>query len=414
MEESLNASDNQETPQEPQTENNLETKPSKLKEIFWLFLKLGIIAFGGPAAHIAMMQDEVVERRKWMSDDHFLDMVGATSLIPGPNSTEMTMHCGYHRGGWKGLFIAGASFILPATILTGALAWFYVRYQKVPELNAFLFGIKPAVLSVILAAVYKLGQKALKRWQLGVIGVAAVAAALLGLNEVLTILLGGVVGIVWFGFGSDKAKNKVQSSWLASLAAYKWFAAPMFMTAAAASQATQVTLLRLFLVFLKVGAVLFGSGYVLIAYLDGELVQNLGWLTKSQLLDAIAIGQFTPGPVLSTSTFIGYQVLGFWGAVLATLGIFLPSFLFVLMLNPLIPKLRQSKIASAFLDAVNVSALGLMVAVMYKLGTHIFMEWKAAVIFVVSSAVLFGSGRKVSSVWIVLGGAALGFLLSYV
>ncbi|TNE46090.1 MAG: chromate efflux transporter [Deltaproteobacteria bacterium] len=386
------------------------SKSSYLKEIGLLFLKLGIIAFGGPAAHIAMMQDEVVRRRKWMTDEHFLDMVGATSLIPGPNSTEMAIHCGYHRGGLRGLVVAGLCFLLPATLLTGGLAWLYVRYQHVPQLNAFFFGIKPAVLTVILAALYKLGKKALKGWQLGVIGALAVAAVLLGLSEILTILAGGAIGLVWLGLPKRSSSNhNVQSSWLATLLAGSSGVGPLWLASATASKAT---LSHLFLVFLKVGSVLFGSGYVLVAYLDGELVQTLGWLTKPQLLDAIAIGQFTPGPVLSTATFVGFQIHGVWGAMLATLGIFLPSFFFVAMLNPLIPKLRQSTLASAFLDAVNVSAVGLMVAVVYKFGTHLFLDWKSIVIFAVSTLVLFGSRQKVSSVWIVLGGALCGFGLS--
>ncbi len=373
----------------------------KLKEIASLFFKLGVIAFGGPAAHIAMMQDEVVTKRKWMTDQHFLDLVGATNLIPGPNSTEMALHCGLDRGRWPGLIISGVCFIGPAAVSTGILAWLYVTYQTVPAFNSLLFGIKPAVIAIILSAVMKLGKKALKGWQLGVIGALVIAASLSGINEVVAILAGGILGIFWLMM-SDRDRFQPKASWL------PWIG----LSAPLALQNTPVdfSLLKLFLVFLKVGSVLFGSGYVLIAYLDAELVNTLGWLTKGELLDAIAIGQFTPGPVLSTATFIGYQIGGFWGAVLATLGIFIPSFLFVALLNPLIPKIRSSAIASAFLDAVNIAALGVMIGVTIKLGMDVLVDWRAILILAISLIAVFGF-KKVNSMMTVLGGAVLGYLL---
>lgn len=371
---------------------------SRIIEVAKVFLKLGLIAFGGPAAHISMMEDELVSKRKWMSREHFLDLVGATNLIPGPNSTEMTMHCGYERAGWIGLFVAGLTFIFPAVLTTGLLAMFYVEYGDVPDVIPFLYGIKPAVMAIILGAVYKLGKKALKSWQLGVIGVLVIAASLSGVNEITAILCGGLVGMLWFG--------KLSGPGVKSFA-------PILLLQTTPVILKKVGVGKLFFVFLKIGAVLFGSGYVLIAYLDGELVENLGWLTKPELLDAIAIGQFTPGPVLSTATFVGYQVAGFWGAVVATFGIFLPSFLFVLLLNPIIPKLRNSKLASGFLDAVNVASLGIMVAVTLQLGVDILTDWKSAVIAIIAGGITFGV-KKVSTVWIVVGGSVLGFLLTLI
>ncbi|MCB0578406.1 MAG: chromate efflux transporter [Phaeodactylibacter sp.] len=376
------------------------TLPSRLREIASLFLKLGIFAFGGPAAHIAMMEEEVVQKRKWMDQQHFLDLVGATSLIPGPNSTEMTMHCGHERGGTWGLFTAGVSFILPAVLITGGFAYLYVEYGQLPQVAPLLYGIKPAVLAVILSAVFKLGGKALKNVQLGVIGALAALAVLLGLSEIFAILAAGVLGLALHGLLRLRRNDAGLFIPLPLL---------LFQAVPAASSAS---LLQLFLTFLKVGSILFGSGYVLVAYLDGELVQKLGWLTRPELLDAIAIGQFTPGPVLSTSTFIGYQILGFRGAAVATLGIFLPSFFFVWLLNPLVPKIRQSKAAGAFLDAVNIGAVGIMAAVVLQLGGEVLPDWKAWVVAGLSALAVFGPW-KVSSVWVILGGAVVGYVLGF-
>ncbi|MCB9504218.1 MAG: chromate efflux transporter [Deferribacteres bacterium] len=379
-------------------------KLSRAIEVAKLFFKLGVIAFGGPAAHIAMMQREVVQERKWMSEQHFLDLVGATNLIPGPNSTEMAIHCGYHHAGLKGLLLAGLTFILPATVITGGFAWGYATYHTVPQLAAFVFGMKPAVISIILMAVFQMSKKALKGWQLGVIGFAVIVMSLSGINEIAAILIGGVAGMLWLKLGEKSPGTK-------ALVLPFLFKKSALLVPTGAVVVSAASLSHLFWVFLKIGAVLFGSGYVLVAYLDGELVNHLGWLTEGELLDAIAIGQFTPGPVLSTATFIGYQIQGVWGAILATVGIFLPSFFFVAALNPLIPKLRQSKWASAFLDAVNVSALGLMVAVTIKLGMAVLFDWKALVIAVLSVFVSFRY-KKVSSAWVIIGGAVLGFLLT--
>ena len=378
---------------------------SKLKEVALVFFKLGWVAFGGPAAHIAMMEKEVVEKRKWVSRQHFLDLIGATNLIPGPNSTEMTMHCGHERAGWKGLFVAGICFIFPAVLLTGLLAYFYVEYGSIPSIEPLFYGIKPAVLSIIMLAIIKLGKKALKNWQLGVIAAIIIALSYLGIAEVLCILIAGVIGILWFSLLSGS---------LFSIG----FPSILFGIFAVSNIAVKASSTKIFLVFLKVGAVLFGSGYVLIAYLNDELVDKLGWLTEAELLDAIAIGQFTPGPVLSTSTFVGYQIGGFSGAIAATIGMFLPSFLFVWLLNPIVPKLRKSKIAAYFLNGVNVGAVAIMLLVLVEMTIEVtfpesIFDWKACLI-ATASIVTALTYKKISSVWIVLGGMLSGYLLSFV
>jgi len=313
------------------------SRSTNLKEIASVFFRLGLVAFGGPAAHIAMMEDEIVEKRKWIDRQHFLDLMGATNLIPGPNSTEMTMHCGHERGGVPGLFVAGICFIFPAVVLTAILGYLYVTYGQLPAVEPFLLGIKPAVLALIAAAIYKLGKKALKGIELGILGLLTVAASLLGVNEIVALLTAGVLGTLYFYFKSATKTRKVGSL------------IPLFFFQGAVAKLSTI---KIFLSFLKVGSILYGSGYVLFAYLDAELVTN-GILSRSELMDAIAIGQFTPGPVLSTATFIGYQLGGVSGALAATIGMFLPSFLFVWIMNPLVPKMRQSKVLGYFLDCVN-------------------------------------------------------------
>jgi len=376
---------------------------NRLVELTQLFLKLGIIGFGGPAAHIAMMEDEVVTRRNWMTRDHFLDIVGATNLIPGPNSTEMTMHVGYHRAGWPGLFVAGSCFILPAVLITAALAWGYVQFGSLPQVAPFLIGIKPAILVIILGAVWKLGQKALKGWRLAVIGIGVLAAVFLGVNEVIALLGGGLIGMLWL---------RLSERWLGQAAALLLPIPGLRGGLADHLQAGQPpNLWELFLFFLKIGSILYGSGYVLVALLEGGLVHDLGWLTQQQLLDAIAIGQFTPGPVLSTATFIGYLILGPPGAIVATAGIFLPSFIFVGLLNPIIPRLRQLSWTAAFLDAVNISAVALILAVLINLGRTTLTAWPAWVIAILATVATFRF--KLSSAWVVLGGAVLGWLVSW-
>jgi len=369
----------------------------KLLEVAQVFFKMGCIAFGGPAAHIAMMEEEVVNKRKWMSRQHFLDLIGVTNLIPGPNSTEMTMHCGHERAGVSGLFVAGISFIFPAVVITGFLAWLYTTYGSLPNVEPFVYGIKPAVLAIIAGAVLKLGKKALKGWELGILGVLVVAASLLGFNEVTVLLVAGVLGAIYF-----TSKSKINDTPKSIV--------PIVLLNISSTTVLKITSLKVFWTFLKVGSVLYGSGYVLFAYLDAELVST-GWLTQQELMDAIAVGQFTPGPVLSTATFIGYQLTGFWGAIAATLGIFLPSFLFVLILNPLIPRMRKSKVLGYFLDSVNVAAVAVMVGVLFEMSRVVLIDdWRAIVVAVISVGITFGL-KKSNAMWTVLGGSLLGYLL---
>ena len=391
-------------------------------EVVRLCGKLGVIAFGGPAAHIAMLEDEAVTRRKWLSRDHFLDLVGATNLIPGPNSTEMMIHVGYQRAGWPGLLAAGISFVLPAVVLSTLLAWVYVKYGMLPAVQPLLMGIKPAVLAVILGALWRLGRTASKpqaamqtRIVLGIIGIAVAAAVYLGAPVVWSLVAGGVLGMAALrgtrGLRAAAALLALPDSrfnlpWaeISPSSALKWAAL------VAASTVSGLTLGALGLFFLKVGSVLYGSGYVLVAFLEDELVHTNGWLTQQQLLDAIAIGQFTPGPVLSTAAFIGYVLAGVPGAAVSAAAIFAPSFVFVAILNPIVPRLRRSAWMAAFLDAVNVSAVGLMAAVLVRLTADVVTGWPAAVIALLAAAAVLR--WRVSSAWVVIGGALLGWPLS--
>ncbi len=367
----------------------------KLKEIAQVFFKLGCFAFGGPAAHIAMMEDEIIEKRKWMTRDYFLDLIGTTNLIPGPNSTEMTMHCGYERAGKAGLFVAGIAFIFPATIITAILAYLYVKYGQLPEVEPFIYGIKPAVLAIITGAILKLGKKAIKSTELIILGVLVLAASLLGVNEVIALLTAGVLGMLYFYLKSKTRSNLNTIS-------------PFLLILGIHTTIAKVSTLKLFLIFLKVGAILYGSGYVLFAYLDAELVTR-GLLTRAELIDAIAIGQFTPGPVLSTSTFIGYQLSGFTGALVATTGIFLPSFLFVLILNPFIPRMRNSILLRYFLDSVNSAAVAVMLAVLLVMAKETLIEWQSIGIALIAVFLTFKT--KLSTIWTIVIGAVVGFLL---
>jgi chromate transporter len=387
---------------------------SRLSQIARLFLKLGVIGFGGPAAHIAMMDEEVVKRRQWLTREHFLDLLGATNLIPGPNSTEMAIHVGYSYGGRLGLMVAGVCFVFPAVLITAILAWVYVRFGTLPAVAPLLSGIKPAVLVVILGALWRLGKKAIKNRQLWVVSLGVAPLLLFGVNEVLSLLLGGIVGAIWLRVAAQK--ETPPHSTVEMVAAGLNLSAIWKTSAVLAAQnGSKVTpsLWQLGLFFLKIGSVLFGSGYVLIAFLQGEVVEKYGWMTQQELLDAIAIGQFTPGPVLSTATFIGYVIAGFPGAMVATFAMFLPSFLFVAALNPLIPKLRQSKWAAAFLDAVNVSAVALMAVVALQLTqSTLFQPFQPVALGIAILAAIALFRLNLNPAWIVLGGALLGWVVS--
>jgi chromate transporter len=392
-----------------------DNKNPQLWELFKLFFKLGVIAFGGPAAHIAMFEDEVVTKRNWLSRQHFLDLVGATNLIPGPNSTEMAIHIGYQKGKIPGALIAGISFMFTSVLLTGILAYFYMLYGNIPAVKPFLYGIKPAVIIIIVNAVYKLGMKAVKGQSgesinLKLVLIAIIVALLnfYGFNEIYSLLIGGIAGALFLLLFERKDKL---ISFFPAIIISLFSLKPILQ----AVDKTDASLVKLFLTFLKIGAVWFGGGYILVAYFNGELVQGLHWLTRKELLDAIAVSQFTPGPLLSSATFIGYQIAGFSGAVLATVGIVLPSFVFVLILNPIVPRMRKSKYLSRFLDAVNVSALAVMFVVAVKLGAEVMISpatgfsWQAALIAVLSAAA-FLSLKKVNSAYVVLGGAVLGYV----
>ena len=376
------------------------SQSSELRELTALFLRLGLTAFGGPAAHIALMEDEVVRRRGWMTHDAFLDLLGATNLIPGPSSTEMALHIGHARAGARGLVVAGAAFILPASLVTGALAWAYVRFGALPQVDALLYGVKPVIIAVILQALSSLVPKAVKTTALAAIGIVALVATALGVNELLVLALSGVAA-AWLAH----PRRRSPSAMLVVSAFGTSVAAP----AAAAGAPAAFSLSGLFLVFAKIGSVLFGSGYVLLAFLRADLVERRHWLTETQLLDAITAGQITPGPVFTTATFIGYLLGGAPGAVAATLGIFLPAFVFVALSGLLLPRLRRSKAVGAFLDGVNVASLALMAFVTFQLGRASLVDGATCLLAVVTALVLLRF--KVSSTWMILAGALVGLAM---
>ena len=369
------------------------TKQSKLVEVAKVFLRLGFVAFGGPVAHIAMMEQEVVKKRRWMTDEHFLDLVGATNLIPGPNSTEMTMHCGYERAGRRGLVVAGLCFILPAVLISAALAWAYQLYGTLPEVSAFIYGIKPAIIAVIVSTMISLAKKALKTITLGVIGVLSAGLTLAGINEIYVLFGAGAAGIVIHLLNAKPSTRSI-------------------IPLAFVVSSTEISNWKIFFIFLKVGSILYGSGYVLFAFLDAELVAR-GLLTRQELIDAIAVGQFTPGPVFSSATFIGWQLGGAYGAIAATVGIFLPSFLVVAFLNPLIPRLRKSKVMTAFLDTVNIAAVAIILAVVIEMGRETLLDWRTILIALISFFITFYF-MKVNTAFIVIGGAVVGYVLSFI
>ncbi len=376
------------------------TQTESLREVTRLFLRLGFTAFGGPAAHIAMMHDEVVTRRKWMAEQEFLDMVGATNLVPGPNSTEIAIHLGHVRAGWRGLIAAGVCFIMPAVLIVLALAWLYVEYGSTPQGDALMYGIKPVIIAIVVQALYRLVPTALKGPVLAAVGVGAAAAYLLGVNE-LVVLFGGALLVV--------AIQAVRRFPHAAAAILPLVGLPRWLSQAAVE--SPITLDRIFLIFLKVGALLYGSGYVLLAFLRNDLVVNYGWITDQQLLDAVAIGQFTPGPVFTTATFVGYLLAGIPGAVVATIGIFLPSFLFVGLLTRIMPHIRKSPWTAAFLDGVNVAALGLMAGVTWQLGRAALIDPPTVLLAIVAAILLFRF--KLNSAWLVLAGGIIGLGLAY-
>jgi len=348
-------------------------------EIFKVFAKLGIFAFGGPAAHVAMMEDEIVTKRKWMSKERFIDMYGFTSLIPGPNSTEMAILMGYHRGGMIGLIIAGVSFILPAVLIVLALAFVYVNYGSIPLVAGLFDGVKPVILAIVIQALYRLSKSVLSSFEKILIFIAVLALSFFGFSEIPLILIGASIYFIIKKMPKNKTFVVEPMSWF-----------------------------LVFLVFLKIGSVLYGSGYVLLSFLETEFVLRYGAITSQTLLDAVAVGQFTPGPVFTTATFVGYVIAGFPGAIAATVGIFLPSFLLVGLVFPWFEKLRKNPILSIVLDGVNVASIALMAAVTVKLGLATLIGWQSILIFLVSAALLIKT--KINSTWLILAGSIIGIL----
>jgi len=392
-------------PADAKSEPSAQPQRATLRELAWLFLRLGATAFGGPAAHIAMMQDEVVRRRGWLTGEEFLDLLSATHLIPGPNSTEMAIHIGHRRAGWPGLIVAGVCFIVPAMCLVMLIAWAYVRFGSLPAAAGLMAGIKPVIIAVVLQALWGFGKTAIKSAPLFALGLAALAASMLGVHELLILLAAGLIMLL--GALLRRPPPGAAAAILPLPLCLPRL--PIFTLAPLAdAAATHVGRLPLFLFFLKVGSVLFGSGYVLLAFLRADLVERWHWLTESQLLDAIAVGQFTPGPVFTTATFIGYLLGGAPSALIATLGIFLPAFFFVAVSAPLVPALRRSRFAAAALDGVNVASLALMVSATWFLGRSAIHSWATLALALVS-LILFVRFR-LNSVWLVLGGGLLGLV----
>ena len=363
-----------------------------LRKVALTFLKLGCISFGGPAAHIALMEQELIVRKKWLDRGHFLDLVGATNLIPGPNSTEMTMHCGYEKAGIKGLFVAGICFIFPAAIITAFFAWLYQTYQELPLLQGILAGITPVILAVMIKSAFALSKQAVKTKWLLLLLLLSVTACFLGINEIVVLFSAGL--IYMFLRAPAQLNRKVMFVPL-----LQTFNTGLLLQLPA----------KIFFIFLKIGALLYGSGYVLFAFLQSELVDT-GLITQQQLADAIAVGHFTPGPLFSTATFIGWQMDGIRGAVLATVGIFLPSFFFVWLSNPLIPKLRHSRWMSAFLDGVNVAAIGLILYIAYTIGIGLIHDWRTILLFILSLIILLYL-PKINSAFLIVAGGIMGYLL---
>ncbi|MEM7009708.1 MAG: chromate efflux transporter [Thermodesulfobacteriota bacterium] len=368
----------------------------KLKELAILFVRLGIVAFGGPPAHIAMMHDEIVTRRKWLNEQEFLDLMGATNLIPGPNSTQMALHMGYSRAGWQGMLVTGASFILPSAIMVTILTWLYVVYGTTTYAESLFYGIKPVVIAIVLQALWVLGRKAVKGVLTSLVGVAVVAAYFYGINEILLIFLGGLIVMIFRNYrymGSSKMFS---------------FVTPIIGINIAAITAAEFTFATMFLTFFKIGAVLYGSGYVLLAFLEADFVNSLGWITTQQLIDVVAIGQVTPGPLLTTASAIGYIVGGLKGAIIATVAIFLPSFFFVPFVNRAVPWLRKSALAGAALDGVNAASLGLMAAVTIQLARVSLIDPLTIIIALLCIGGLFW--LRINSTWLIAGGGIVGII----
>jgi chromate transporter len=386
-----------------------------LRELALFFLRLGTTAFGGPAAHIAIMEDELVRRRKWLSREKFLDLLGASSLIPGPSSSELAIHIGYLRAGWMGLVIGGICFILPAAILVACIAWAYVRFGHLPAVAAILYGVKPVVIAVILQALWGLGRTAVKSRQLAIAGAICIVLSFLGVNSLLVLFgAGAVLACIHALSQSWKENHPAKPGALGLMLRVARLNVARLLPLAGIAGATAAVpgMWPIFLVFAKIGSVVFGSGYVLLAFLRTDLVLHRAWVTDAQLVDAVAIGQVTPGPVFTTATFLGYLLRGTAGAAVATVGIFLPAFVLVAISGPLVPLIRRSATAGAFLDGVNVASLALMAAVSYQLGRSSLVDWLTIGLAIVSAILLLRF--RVNSAWLVLGGSLAGVAAHFV
>jgi chromate transporter len=388
----------------PDSPDEQSAPQTPLRELALLFLRLGTTAFGGPAAHVAMMEDEVVRRRHWLTHEEFLDLLSATNLIPGPNSTEMAIHIGLRRAGWAGLLVAGSCFILPAAILVSIIAWVYVRFGKLPQAEAILYGVKPVVLAIVLQALWRLGRTAIKTRPLAATCLSAAAVSFLGVNELIVLFVTGLL----FAAARPPASGRSPESGgrLPGVASGIALGAA---SGTAVATGAAFGLWPMFLFFVKVGSVLFGSGYVLLAFLRADLVDRWHWLTEGQLLDAIAVGQITPGPLFTTATFIGYVLAGVPGAAVATTGIFLPAFFFVAISGPLVPRLRRSPLAGAFLDGVNVASLALMAVVTLQLARAAFVDLPTVAIGLVGIFLLLR--YRINSTWLIVASAVAGVLV---
>jgi len=386
------------------------TREASLGEIAFVFLKLGTIAFGGPAAHLAMMEEEFVRRRQWMTRAEFLDRLATANLIPGPSSTEVAIFVGQLKRGWRGLIVAGCCFIIPAALIVSVIAWAYVRFGSLPKAEGVLYAIKPAVVAIVIQALWKLGRTGVRSALLAVIAVLAVVLGLLGVSPVMVLLSAGLVSAAALAM-----KNRLLSAGgfpkivgLQKVGAFPKVVAGA-MAVAATGAAFPAELLRLFLSFLKIGSVVFGSGYVLLAFLQSEFVERLHWLTEKQLIDAVAVGQFTPGPLFTTATFIGYVVAGWAGAIVATVGIFLPGFVLVAVSGPWIPRLRKSPVVAAALDGVVAGSLALMAVVTWQLGKASIVDRTTLAVFAVSLIVLLRF--RVNAAWLVAAAAVVGWVM---
>ncbi|WP_426350180.1 chromate efflux transporter [Alloiococcus sp. CFN-8] len=373
---------------------------NRLKEIILVFLKLGLIAFGGPAAHVAMMEDELIKKRRWMSKEDFLDLYGATNLLPGPNSTELAIYLGYHRGGWRGLILSGVSFILPAMLSVMTFAAIYVHYEELPALKGIMYGIQPVIIAIVLQALIRQGKTAISNASSVILGVFVVVLSFLGVHELALLLFAGLVMMLYMN------RRKLLKGRLMILIPIL----PILTIAGEGVSKNSMNFGSIFLTFLKIGSVLYGSGYVLLAFLEAEFIDRLGIITSQQLLDAVSVGQFTPGPVFTTATFIGYLLGGVPGGISATIGIFLPAFLLVGIIHPFIPKLRKSSWISGILDGVNVASLGLMAVVSFKLSREALVDLPTIIISLLALVAVFK--LKINTAWLVLVGGILGLILA--